>query len=79
VNTADFEKEITELFLLHKFLYADKNPKEYELDKIIGKHIISHLQSFFNDKSKKNKTIKNQKSKIIKNQKNKTQKIKFNF
>jgi len=73
----EFEKTITNIFVLHNFNYIYKNPKEYELDKIIGKHIISHLQSFFNDKSKKNKTIKNMKNdKIIKN---KTKKITINY
>jgi len=79
INTDDFEKVITDIFLAHNFNHIYKNSKEYQLDKIIGKQIISHLQGFFNDKSKKSKTIKNQKSKTIKNQKNKTQKIRINF
>ena len=48
-----------------------KNKKEYEIDKIIGKQIITHLQEFFN-KPNKNKTAKNKKYK-----KNKTQKIRL--
>jgi hypothetical protein len=77
IYSDDFEKIITDIFLSHKFVYVHKNPKEYELDKIIGKHIINHLQCFFNDKSKKNKTIKNIKN--HKGKKNKTQKIIINF
>ena len=44
---------------------SDKNIKEYELDHILGKQIMTHLQEFFN-KPSKNKTQRN----IIK--KNKT-------
>jgi hypothetical protein len=36
----------------------DKNINEYEIDKILGKQIMTHLQDFFN-KSLKNKTRKN--------------------
>ena len=41
------------------------NMYEYEMDKIVGKQIIKHLQDFFN-KTKKNKTIKNKKIKNYK-------------
>jgi regulatory protein len=43
-----------------------------EVDKIVGKHIITHLQNFFNEKSKRSITIKkkyNQKNKTYKNKK----------
>lgn len=40
------------------YMVVEKEEKEYEVDKILGKHIISHLQTFFN-RSTKNKTIKN--------------------
>ena len=53
----------------YKYESLDKNPKEYEVDKILGKHIITHLQEFFN-KSKRNKTLKNRGKK-----RNKTQRI----
>jgi hypothetical protein len=43
---------------IYKYDCIPKNPKEYELDKIIGKQIINHLQEFFSI-SKKNKTVKN--------------------
>ncbi len=58
--------------LMHKYIdqfnyiVSKKNMDEYEIDKIIGKHIISHLQNFFN-RSTKNKTFKNRG-----NKKNKT-------
>jgi len=46
---------------------VEKDEKENEVDKILGKQIIIHLQEFFN-KSKKNKTYRN-----MNNKKNKTQ------
>ena len=59
----DFEKIM--LVNLKKYQYncIDKDTKEYELDTILGKHIISHLQSFFN-KSSKNKTMKSKKDRL---------------
>jgi hypothetical protein len=44
----------------------EKNKKEYEIDKLLSKQILFHLQKFFNQ-SNKNKTIKNRS-----NKKNKT-------
>ena len=67
-NDNDFENLMIEHMNLYKFVVIKKDEKEYEIDKILGKHIISHLQIFFNN-SAKNKTIKNN---IIK--KNKTHK-----
>lgn len=64
----DFEEIMLNNFKKYKYDIIKKNMKEYEIDKIVGKQIISHLQEFFN-KSKKNKTIKNMSYK-----KNKTQK-----
>lgn len=54
----------------YKYKFIKKENKAYDIDKNIGKHILIHLQDFFN-KIKKNKTIKN-KSSINKN--NKTRK-----
>jgi hypothetical protein len=56
---------MTEQFKLYKYNCIDKEPKEYEIDKIIGKQIITHLHSFFN-KNKKNKTVKIKKQKNYK-------------
>jgi len=47
---------------LFKYMVVEKEEKEYEVDKVLGKHIISHLQAFFN-RSTKNKTIKNRSNK----------------
>jgi len=63
----DFEKIMLVKLKHYNYTCIDKNPKEYELDVILGKHIISHLQAFFS-KSTKNKTVKAKKDKF----KNKT-------
>ena len=68
-NDKDFDKLMMENISLYNYKCLDKNKDEYEIDKILGKHIISHLQIFFN-RSTKNKTIKNRI-----NKKNKTYKI----
>lgn len=65
----DFENIMMEHIKLFNYTIVEKNEKEYEVDKILGKHVISHLQAFFNHSSK-NKTIKNRvnkKNKSIKN------------
>ena len=62
-----FENTMSEYFKKYNYNLIVKDIKEYNLDKIIGKYIISHLQKFFN-KSNKNGTIKKRKNE----QKNKT-------
>ena len=69
-NDQDFDNTIIKQIKKYKYDCIPKNPKEYELDKIIGKQIINHLQEFFNI-SKKNKTVKNRKQNINQNR-NKT-------
>jgi hypothetical protein len=54
----EFDKLMMEHIKLFKYMVVEKDDKEYEVDKILGKHIISHLQTFFN-RSTKNRTIKN--------------------
>jgi len=66
-----FEEKMMKNIKNYKYDYIPKNLNEYEIDKIIGKQIIIHLQEFFN-KTKKNKSIKNR-TKITK--KNKTRKL----
>jgi hypothetical protein len=56
-NIDEFKLKITEYINHYKYECLNKDPKEYEIDEILGKHIINHLQEFFN-KSKKNKTVK---------------------
>ena len=43
---------------LYRYKCLDKDLKEYEIDKILGKQILNHLHEFFN-KTKKNATLKN--------------------
>ena len=57
-NDNDFDKLMMEHINLFKYMVVDKDEKEYEVDKILGKHIVSHLQAFFS-RSTKNRTIKN--------------------
>jgi deoxyhypusine synthase len=54
----DFEKKMMELIKRYKYDCIDKDSDEYEMDKIVGKQIITHLQQFFS-KSKRTKTQKN--------------------
>ena len=64
-----FENLMMEHINVFKYMVIEKDDKEYEVDKVLGKHIIAHLQIFFN-RSIKSKTIKNRV-----NKKNKTYKI----
>ena len=64
-NDDNFIKIMNEYIKLYKYDCIDKESNEYEMDKIVGKQIIKHLQDFFN-KTKKNKTIKNKKIKNYK-------------
>lgn len=57
-NDVNFDKIMEDNMKLYRYLVVDKNPKEYEVDKVLGKYIITHLQMFFS-KSSRNKTIKN--------------------
>ena len=69
-NDDNFIKIMNEHIKLYKYECIGKETNEYEMDKIVGKQIVKHLQEFFN-KTKKNKTIRNKK---VKNYKlNKTQ------
>jgi len=67
-NITDFKEKIIEHIKLYNYECIYKDSKEYEIDKIIGKHIISHLQEFF-EKQKRNKTIKNRPKRIVKRNK----------
>ena len=68
-NDNNFENLMIQNINLYKYLVVEKDDKEYEVDKVLGKHIITHLQAFFN-RSSKNRTIKNRgnkKNKTLKN------------
>lgn len=73
----DFQDFMVKEFDKYKYNVVDKDPKEYEVDKVLGKQILIHLREFFGNSNrsitKKNITIKNnlKKNKTIKkNQKN---------
>jgi hypothetical protein len=69
-NDSEFENIMMKHIKMYNYEYIEKNLKEYEIDKILGKHIISHLNVFFN-KSKKNKTLRKTRKN---NKRNKTSK-----
>jgi hypothetical protein len=58
INNDNFEKIMNDEFKRYNYKCLDKNLKEYEIDKVLGKQIMTHLQEFFN-KSSKNKTHRN--------------------
>ncbi len=68
-NESDFNSIMTQHIGVFKYVVFNKDDKEYDIDKILGKHIISHLHLFFN-RSTKNKTIKNKTNKKNRTYKN---------
>ena len=66
----DFEQKIMSYMNKYHYKYIDKDPEEYDIDKIIGKHVLMHLNIFFNN-HQKNKTQKNKKHRHVKNHKTK--------
>ena len=68
-NEIDFDTLMMEHINLFKYMVIEKDDKEYDVDKILGKYVISHLQTFFN-RSLKNRTIKNRSNKKNKTFKN---------
>lgn len=69
-NDIEFNQKMMEYISEYNYECLDKDPKEYELDKILGKQIIAHLDIFFN-KPRRNKTIKNRRDISISNKKTK--------
>jgi hypothetical protein len=70
-DSDDFLNSILQHIDVYKYTVVTKDKKEYDVDNILGKHIITHLQTFFNQSSK-SKTIKNRgvrKNKTIRNYK----------
>ena len=61
-NDIEFEKIMMENINIYKYNCIEKDLNEYEVDKILGKQIIKHLQEFF-IKPKRNKTIRNKSKK----------------
>lgn len=66
INTnSNFKHVMMKQINLYNYKYINKNVKEYELDKNVGKHIIQHLKYFFN----KNKTKRHRNSNYRKTRK----------
>jgi hypothetical protein len=73
-NDDSFKLKLMEYIKRYEYESIQKNPMEYNVDKILGKHIITHLEEFFN-KHKQNKTYKRTKTRTYRNLKhNKTKK-----
>ena len=73
---AEFIQFMTNNMNNYTFIYSGKNKEEYEIDKIVTKKTMAHLQTFFNKNSnsppsppRHKKTLKNKiyKSKTLKN------------
>jgi len=69
-NDSDFEQKIMHYMNQYHYKSIDKDPEEYEIDKIIGKQVLMHLNIFFNN-HKKNRTLRNQRRNTTKNHKTK--------
>jgi hypothetical protein len=64
----DFDEFMLNHFELYNYDVNEKEAQEYDIDKIIGKQIITHLQEFFN---RTNNSIHTRKNKYM-NKRNKT-------
>jgi hypothetical protein len=47
-NLNSFERHMMSEFKAYNFKCIDKLQEEYDIDKILGKQIMTHLQTFFN-------------------------------
>uniref|UniRef100_A0A6C0EQB7 Uncharacterized protein n=1 Tax=viral metagenome TaxID=1070528 RepID=A0A6C0EQB7_9ZZZZ len=75
-NDVNFEKYMMNEFKKINYTLVIKDEKEYEIDKILGKQIMIHLQNFFNKTIKKhNRKSLFKTKKTYTNKKNKSQKI----
>lgn len=73
----DFETFMKTEVQKYNYTNIEKTNEEYEIDKILGKHILTHLQIFFNDKKRSHtrKYYLNRNNRNNKINKNKTRKI----
>lgn len=66
----DFDEIMVTEFKRYKYIVIEKNLNEYEIDKILGKQIVTHLHTFFNKhktKTKSKRSFKNKTKRIYKN------------
>jgi len=54
-NDTDFEDFVKKEIEKYNYKIIEKSHEEYEIDKILGKHVLTHLQLFFNDSKKKSR------------------------
>lgn len=71
-NDNSFNEIMITEFKKYKYKVIEKDVKEYEIDKILGKQIITHLNTFFSNN--KTKTLSNRRLKHNTERKNKTKK-----
>jgi hypothetical protein len=69
-NDNDFDEIMIAEIKRYKYSIIDKDLKEYEIDKILGKQIITHLQDFFNKNKTKTVSKRSLKNKTKRNYKN---------
>ena len=72
-NNEEFENFMMEDFKKYDYSIIEKNPDEYEIEEILGKQIMAHLEDFFSIKSKNIAKKTNGTRKNMSNKKNKTQ------
>ena len=75
-KTIKFMTSMMSEFKKYNFTCLDKNQDENEIDKILSKEILTHLQEFFN-KSLKTKSRYNRTKRSNGNKRNKTMKLKI--
>jgi hypothetical protein len=73
-NIDNFKTQMTKNFKLYNFDILEKNSEEYEVDKILSKQILTHLQDFFNKTTKNSVKSNNKTKKSYGNKKNRTYK-----
>jgi hypothetical protein len=70
-NIDNFKTQMMKDFKLFNFELLEKNSQEYEVDKILSKQILTHLQDFFNKTTKSGgktkKSYGNRKTRTFKN------------
>jgi len=69
-NDSDFNETMLSEIKRYKYSVIEKELKELEIDKILGKQIITHLQDFFNKNKTKTISRRSFKNKTKRNNKN---------
>ena len=72
IDIDNFKAQMMKNIKLFNFETLEKNDKEYEVDKILSKQILSHLHDFFNKPTKTSGKTSGKTKKSYGNRKNKT-------